>query len=102
MRRSASISSPSEAATPGIIKHLWSPRSDVFNVAACIKNPIADFGDAKKFVNSFPAGRTASSPMSGSRMMFENRPDAALFGKPGRTQIVGRRIPIPSRNPRLL
>ena len=33
-------------------------------------------------------------------MMFEKNPDAALFGAPGRTQIVGSRIPTPSRNPR--
>ena len=31
----------------------------------------------------------------------EKNPEAALLGKPGRTQIVGRRSPIPSKKPRL-
>ena len=44
-------------------------------------------------------GSNASCPASGSRMMPEKKPDAALFGLPGRTQIVGRRMPTPSRNP---
>ena len=44
-------------------------------------------------------GRTASFPTSGSRMMFEKNPEAALFGLPGLTQIVGRRMPIPSKMP---
>jgi hypothetical protein len=35
-------------------------------------------------------------------MMPEKNPDAALFGLPGRTQIVGRRSPTPSKNPRRL
>jgi hypothetical protein len=33
-------------------------------------------------------------------MMLEKKPEAALFGRPGRTQIVGRRMPTPSRMPR--
>ncbi len=33
-------------------------------------------------------------------MMPEKKPDAALFGRPGRTQIVGSRMPMPSKNPR--
>ena len=45
-------------------------------------------------------GSTASWPASGSRMMPEKKPDAALFGLPGRTQMVGRRMPTPSRKPR--
>ena len=32
--------------------------------------------------------------------MPEKKPDAALFGLPGRTQIVGSRMPTPSRKPR--
>ena len=45
-------------------------------------------------------GRIASLPASGSRMMPEKKPDAALLGAPGRTQIVGSRMPTPSRKPR--
>ena len=47
-------------------------------------------------------GSTASCPASGSRMMFEKKPDAALFGLPGRTQMVGSRMPTPSRKLRRL
>ncbi len=32
--------------------------------------------------------------------MEEKKPDAALFGLPGRTQMVGRRMPMPSMRPR--
>jgi hypothetical protein len=46
------------------------------------------------------AGTAGSSPFNGSRMMLEKKLDAARFGLPGRTQIVGSRIPTPSRNPR--
>ena len=44
-------------------------------------------------------GSTASCPASGSRMMLEKKPEAALLGLPGRTQIVGRRMLRPSRKP---
>jgi hypothetical protein len=40
-------------------------------------------------------GSTASSPLSGSRMMPEKKPEAARLGLPGRTAIVGRRMPTP-------
>ncbi len=36
---------------------------------------------------------------SGSRMMPEKKPEAAALGKPGRTQIVGKRRDSPSMNP---
>jgi len=32
--------------------------------------------------------------------MLEKNPDAALFGRPGRMQMVGSRSPTPSTNPR--
>ena len=32
-------------------------------------------------------------------MMPEKKPEAALLGLPGRTQIVGSRMPIPSKTP---
>jgi hypothetical protein len=35
-------------------------------------------------------------------MMLEKNPDAARFGLPGRTQIVGSRTPTPSTKPRRL
>ena len=33
-------------------------------------------------------------------MMLEKKPDAALLGLPGRMQMVGRRMLMPSRKPR--
>ena len=33
-------------------------------------------------------------------MMPEKKPEAALLGLPGRTQIVGSRMPMPSKKPR--
>jgi hypothetical protein len=33
-------------------------------------------------------------------MMPEKNPEAALLGAPGRTQIVGKRRPMPSKKPR--
>jgi hypothetical protein len=35
-------------------------------------------------------------------MMFEKKPDAALFGVPGRTHTVGKRIDTPSNRPFLV
>ncbi|CAE6843779.1 hypothetical protein R75465_06841 [Paraburkholderia aspalathi] len=45
-------------------------------------------------------GHTAASPFSGSRMMPLANDEAAAFGLPGRTLIVGRRNTRPSTKPR--
>ena len=66
---------------------------------AWIRKPTADFGEACQCRTSSETGSTASSPASGSRMMLEKKPDAALFGLPGRTQMVGRRMLMPSSRP---
>src|SRR3954469_25934488 len=59
-------------------------------------------GEACQCITSSGTGSTASSPLSGSRMMLEKKPEAALLGLPGRTQIVGSRMPTPSKKPRRL
>ncbi|AZU47433.1 cysteine synthase [Aeromonas hydrophila] len=41
-------------------------------------------------------GHTVTSPCSGSRMMLLTNDEAARFGLPGRTQMVGRRSARPS------
>ena len=56
--------------------------------------------DANQCRTVSATGSTASWPASGSRMMPEKKPEAALLGLPGRTQIVGRRMPMPSKKPR--
>ena len=69
-------------------------------VAAWTRKPTADRGEACQWRTWSETGSTASWPLSGSRMMLEKKPEAALFGAPGRTQIVGRRMPTPSKKPR--
>src|SRR5437868_6122862 len=69
-------------------------------LAAGRRKPTADRGLACVCRTVSATGRIASIPAKGSRMMPEKKPDAALFGLPGRTQIVGRRMPTPSRKPR--
>jgi len=44
-------------------------------------------------------GQMASCPASGSRMIEDAKVDAARFGLPGRTTIVGRRSERPSTKP---
>ena len=86
--------------TPGIVRFRRAPSAERSMSAACRKNPTAERGLACQWRTSSRTGSTASSPTSGSRMMLEKKPDAALFGFPGRTQMVGRRSPIPSKKPR--
>ena len=101
-RRSASIWVATVADTPGIVRQRCRPRSTVSRAAAWTRKPTPDRGDANQCRTSVGTGNVASSPLSGSRMMLEKKPDAAWFGLPGRTQIVGRRRPMPSMNPRRL
>ena len=48
---------------------------------------------------SGPTGQTTSWPLSGSRKMLLAKLDAARFGLPGRTTMVGSRSERPSMNP---
>ena len=98
-RSSAAICSPTETDIPGMLRLRRGPIALRSMVPAWTRNPTADFGEACQCRTSSDTGRTASSPASGSRMMLEKKPDAALFGLPGRTQIVGRRMDIPSSRP---
>ena len=70
------------------------------SVAAWSRKPTAARGLACQCRTSSATGSTASWPTSGSRRMLEKKPDAALLGLPGRMQIVGRRMPMPSKKPR--
>ena len=69
-------------------------------VIAWRRKPIAARGLACQWRTSSLTGRTASLPASGSRRMLEKKPEAALLGVPGRMQIVGSRMPMPSMKPR--
>ena len=44
-------------------------------------------------------GQTTSTPVSGSRTTEEAQVEAALLGRPVRTQIVGSRTEVPRKNP---
>ena len=65
-----------------------------------MRKPIAARGLAWVCTTVSATGSTASTPASGSRMMPEKKPDAALFGLPGRTTMLGSRMPTPSQKPR--
>ena len=52
-----------------------------------MRKPTAERGLAWVCITVSATGSSASSPASGSRMMPEKKPDAALFGLPGRTTI---------------
>lgn len=101
-RRSAAISSPTVAERPGRLMLRRSPSEAVSTSAAWTRNPTAARGLANQWRTSSETGSTASRPESGSRRMPEKKPEAARFGLPGRMQIVGRRMPIPSKKPRRL
>ena len=90
-RRSASISSPTVAETPGIVNS-GDRRGEwcrAWRRAAVSRSPSAATrtSGARPWI---PA--TASRPLSGSRMMLEKKLDPARLGRPGRPQIVDSRM----------
>ena len=104
-RRRRPASAPRSARRPSPKRRAGSasagsPSCDVSSSAARSRKPTAERGEACQWRTSSPTGRIASLPASGSRMMPKRSPEAALFGAPGRTQIVGSRNPIPSKKPR--
>src|SRR6185437_3622781 len=99
-RLSAAICSPTVADRPGMVSPRRGPAAARSMVAACWRKPTAERGVACQWRTVSGTGRTASLPASGSRRMLEKKPDAALLGRPGRMQMVGRRIEMPSRKPR--
>ena len=101
-RRSASICSPTVADRPGIESVRRGPISSVSTVAARRQKPTAERGEACQCRTVSGTGSAASLPTSGSRRMLEKNPEAALFGAPGRMQMVGSRMPTPSTKPRRL
>jgi hypothetical protein len=63
---------------------------------AWIRFAMASAGDISHIAVSGSTGHAASMPASGSRMMPLAKLDAAAFGLPGRTTIVGSRTARPS------
>jgi hypothetical protein len=62
--------------------------------------PVAARGLANQCRTLSETGSMAGSPISGSLKMLEKKPEAARLGLPGRIDMVGSRIPMPSKNPR--
>ena len=65
-----------------------------------IRQSITVAGDSTQSRASGSTGQIASSPLRGSRTTPLANDDAAAFGRPGRTVIVGSRITRPSMKPR--
>ena len=86
-RVSASICSPTVQQTPGMVRLMRSPSWARVRPAAWIRKPTAERGLACQCSTLSATGSSASWPASGSRMMPEKKPEAALFGLPGRTTI---------------
>ncbi len=76
------------------------PIGAVSMLAACSSQSTARRGLQTHRANASPTGRSAVSPSSGSRRMAETKLLAALFGRPGRTITVGRRMQTASNMPR--
>ena len=67
---------------------------------AMMKHSTTVRGDSSQTRVAALTGQTEVSPLSGSRMMPLANDEAAAFGRPGRTLIVGSRSERPSTKPR--
>ncbi|VTP60135.1 Uncharacterised protein [Serratia rubidaea] len=84
---------------PGRLTVRDTPKALAGRVAAWIKFCTTRPGLESHSVSSGDTGHTAASPCSGSRIMPLANDEAALFGLPGRTLMVGRRSTRPSTKP---
>ena len=100
-RRRRAMQRPSAQRTPspGRLTMRFGPIASPATSCSAISDSIARRGDDSQSRSCSPTGQTAASPFSGSRMMPLANDDAAWFGRPGRTLIVGRRATRPSTKP---
>src|SRR5258708_13515444 len=91
-----------QADSPGTERIRRSPTRAPSISATRKKNRTADRGEANQSRTVSGTSKIASCPFKGSRIIPEKKLEAARFGLPGRTQIVGNRIPIPSKKPFLV
>ena len=82
--------------TPGMLSARLVPTCSRSMVAAWRRKPAANRGEACQWRTVSGTGRRASCPFRGSRMIPEKKDEAARFGLPGRTAMVGRRMARPS------
>lgn len=97
--RSASSISRTRTLMPGRLSVRNAPNAEAGSVAAWMKLLTTAAGLESHSASSAFTGHTACSPCSGSRMMPLANDEAALFGLPGRTLMVGRRSTRPSTKP---
>jgi hypothetical protein len=95
----ASSISRTVSVIPGRFTTRLDGQADAGESCACMKASTARFGERIHTPVVSGTGHSASTPLRGSRMMPLANEDAARFGLPGRTTIVGRRSDRPSRNP---
>ena len=98
-RRSAATMSPTLTLMPGTLIERRVVNADAGASWPTTRLSIAVRGDDTHILVCGDTGHSARSPASGSRMMPLANDDAALFGWPGRTVIVGRRSERPSIMP---
>ncbi len=85
-----------------MVTAVWSPHACSVHVAAHSSAVTALAGEASAASVSGGTGQVARWPARGSRMMLDRKPDAAAFGRPGRTQTVISRMARPRRKPFLV
>ena len=100
-RVSALTISPTVTDSDGTFRVRCIPRRSAGRSCAMMKLSTATVGEASTTRLAGSTGQTEISPFSGSRNRLLANDDAAAFGRPGRTLIVGSRMARPSMNPRL-
>ena len=98
-RSSAATMSPTVTVSAGRLTALRPPHAAPDVSAARRSAATARLGEHSATSVCASTGQTARWPASGSRMMPDRNPDAAPFGRPGRTHTVISRTARPRRNP---
>jgi hypothetical protein len=96
--RAAAISS-TVVVSDGMVTAVLSPHSSPVAVAARISAATALAGEASAASVPCGTGHTARMPARGSLMMPDRKLDAAVLGRPARTEIVASRMARPRRYP---
>jgi hypothetical protein len=94
--------SATEMVSAGRLTALRPPQASSLAAAATRSPAMALAGEASATSVSGATGQVARWPASGSLMMPDMKPEAAPFGRPGRTLMLTRRSARPRRNPFLV
>src|SRR6201996_8623534 len=88
-----------DTVSAGRVTALRPPQAASDDVAAHSRPAMALAGEASATSVAGSTGQLVRCPASGSRMTPDMKPDAAAFGRPGRTLTLTRRRARPRRNP---